>query len=202
MSDWEGCTTGTIRLPNPNQRSVSRKHIGSSILIHKGTLHGFSPERILALADERDNLDGVSLRQRIALFSVLIELWRSTARRIACVSVQFVQLGIDDFSGLCRCVRTTVSETVEARFCADRVEALLLSFKEMPRLNCFQMITRYPSTIEGISARPENLGLCDARGLISCHCTPSPDGWSLPSVGNGLQAGRPRLPARTEPAGE
>jgi len=129
MSDWEGCTTGTIRLPNPNQRSVSRKHIGSSILIHKGTLHGFSPERILALADERDNLDGVSLRQRIALFSVLIELWRSTARRIACVSVQFVQLGIDDFSGLCRCVRTTVSETVEARFCADRVEALLLSFQ-------------------------------------------------------------------------
>ena len=24
MCDWEGCTTGTIGLPNPNQRSVAK----------------------------------------------------------------------------------------------------------------------------------------------------------------------------------
>jgi hypothetical protein len=52
MCDWEGYTTGTIRLPNPNQRR--RENIGvPPSLIYIGTAQEVSlRERILALEDE------------------------------------------------------------------------------------------------------------------------------------------------------
>jgi len=54
MCDWEGCTQGctpgTIGLPNPNQRSVAK--------IHRYTARAVVRERILALGGVREDLDG------------------------------------------------------------------------------------------------------------------------------------------------
>ncbi len=69
MYDWEGCTTGTIGLPNPNQRNVAKTW-------------GFLRERFLALEGERITWMGQPSRQGSALFSVRIELWRSTPEAI------------------------------------------------------------------------------------------------------------------------
>src|SRR5260370_37874189 len=66
---WEGCTTGTIGLPNPSRRSVA-KTSGSSILKYTGTPRGRSPERILSLGGEGIIWMGQPSRPGIALFSV------------------------------------------------------------------------------------------------------------------------------------
>jgi hypothetical protein len=50
MCDWEGCTTGTIGLPDPNQRSVV-KTSGSSIL-NMYAARALLRERLLALKGE------------------------------------------------------------------------------------------------------------------------------------------------------
>jgi len=41
MCDWEGCTTGTIGLPNPNQRRVVNTSGFLHILIYTGIPLGF-----------------------------------------------------------------------------------------------------------------------------------------------------------------
>jgi hypothetical protein len=41
IRDWEGCTTGTIGLPNPNRRSVV-KTTGFLILMYTGIPLGFT----------------------------------------------------------------------------------------------------------------------------------------------------------------
>jgi hypothetical protein len=78
MCDWEGCTTGTIGLPNPNQRSVAKT---SGFLhpyiyrydIYRYAARAFLRERILALEREGITWMGQPLRQGIALFSVRLE---------------------------------------------------------------------------------------------------------------------------------
>ena len=53
MCDWEGCTTATVRLPNPNQRRVA---ITPGFLhpynIYRYTARAFFQEGFLALEDE------------------------------------------------------------------------------------------------------------------------------------------------------
>src|ERR1700682_3443716 len=80
MCDWEGCTTGTIGLPNPKQRSVAKTSgfLHPHIYIYTGILRGVPPGRFLALEGEGITWMGQPSRQGIALFSVRIEFWRST----------------------------------------------------------------------------------------------------------------------------
>src|SRR5260370_14681765 len=79
MCDWEGCTTGTIRLPNPDQRSVAKTSGFMRPYIYRYTARAVPRERILALGDEGITWMGQPSRQGIALFSVRIEFWRSAA---------------------------------------------------------------------------------------------------------------------------
>jgi hypothetical protein len=80
MCDWEGCTTGTIGLPNPNQRSVAKTSgfLHPYIQVYRA---GFPRERFLALEGKGITWTGQPSRQGIALFSVCIEFWRSTGMR-------------------------------------------------------------------------------------------------------------------------
>jgi hypothetical protein len=80
MCDWEGYTTGTIGLPNPNQRRVAKTSGFPHPLYIQVHRAGFLRERILALGDEGITPMGHRLRQGIALFSVRIEFWRSTGQ--------------------------------------------------------------------------------------------------------------------------
>jgi len=74
MSAWEDCTTGTIGLPNPNQRSVAKTSGFRHPYIYRYTARAFLRE------GEGITWMGQPSRQGIALFSVRIELWRSTPR--------------------------------------------------------------------------------------------------------------------------
>ena len=78
MCDWEGCTTGTIGLPNPNQSSVGKTSGFLHPYIHRYTARAFPRERFLALEGEGITWMEQPSRQGIALFSVRIEFWRST----------------------------------------------------------------------------------------------------------------------------
>src|SRR5882762_3600171 len=80
MCDWEGYTTGTIGLPNPNQRSVAKTSGFLHPYIYRYAARAFLRERILALEGEGITWMGQPSRQGIALFSVRIEFWRSTAK--------------------------------------------------------------------------------------------------------------------------
>src|SRR5258708_39764170 len=48
-SDWEGCTTDTIGLPNPNRRSVAKTSGFLHPNIYRYTARAFLRERFLAL---------------------------------------------------------------------------------------------------------------------------------------------------------
>jgi hypothetical protein len=52
MCDLEGCTTGTIGLPNPNQRSVVKTSGFLHPYIYRYTARAFFQEGFLALEDE------------------------------------------------------------------------------------------------------------------------------------------------------
>jgi|SRR3981189_3215799 hypothetical protein len=78
MCDWEGCTTGTIGLPNPKQRSIAKTSGFLHPYIYRYAARGFPRERFLALEGEGITWMGRPSRQGIALFSVRIEFWRST----------------------------------------------------------------------------------------------------------------------------
>src|SRR5258708_2172994 len=78
MCDWEGCTTGTIGLPNPNQRSVAKTFGFLHPYIYRYAALAFLRERFLALEGEGITRMGEPSRQGIALFSERIEFWRST----------------------------------------------------------------------------------------------------------------------------
>jgi hypothetical protein len=78
MCDWEGCTTGTIGLPNPNQRSVAKTSRFLHPYIYRYAARGFPRERFLALEGEGITWMGQPSRQGIAPFSVRIEFWRRT----------------------------------------------------------------------------------------------------------------------------
>src|SRR5258708_40024356 len=79
MCDWEGCTTGTIRPPNPNQRRVAKTSGFPHPYIYTGTPRGGSPVReSWRSGDEGITPMGHRSRQGIALFSVRIQFWRST----------------------------------------------------------------------------------------------------------------------------
>jgi hypothetical protein len=73
MCDWEACTTGTIGLPNPNQRSVAKTSGFLRPYIYRYTARAFLRERFLALEGEGRTWTGQPSRQGIALFSVRIE---------------------------------------------------------------------------------------------------------------------------------
>ena len=70
MCDWEGCTTGTIGLPNPKQRSVAKTSGFLYLNIYMYAGRAFLRERILALEREGITWMGHPSRQGIALFSV------------------------------------------------------------------------------------------------------------------------------------
>jgi hypothetical protein len=76
MCDWEGCTTGTIRPPNPNQRRGAKT---------SGFPHPLYIQVHRAGVPPGENLGARGItpmehrpRQGIAIFSVRIEFWRST----------------------------------------------------------------------------------------------------------------------------
>ena len=73
MCDWEGCTTGTIGLPNPIQRSVAKTSGFLHLYIYRYTARAFLRERFLALEGEGLTWMGQPSRQGIALFSVRLE---------------------------------------------------------------------------------------------------------------------------------
>src|ERR1700676_574865 len=77
MCDWEGCTTGTIGLPNPNRRSVVRTSGFLHPYIYRYTAR-VPRDRFLVLEREGITWMGQPSRQGIAAFSVRIEFWRST----------------------------------------------------------------------------------------------------------------------------
>src|ERR1700730_7139004 len=77
MCDWEGCTTGTIGLPNPNRRSVVRTSGFLHPYIYRYTAR-VPRDRFLVLEREGITWMGEPSCQGIALFSVRIEFWRST----------------------------------------------------------------------------------------------------------------------------
>src|SRR5438876_5845415 len=78
MCDWEGCTTGTIGLPNPNQRRVVKTSGFLHPYIYRYTAR-VPRDRFLAFEGEGMTWMRQPSRQGIALFSVRIEFWRSTA---------------------------------------------------------------------------------------------------------------------------
>jgi hypothetical protein len=80
MCDWEGCTTGTIGLPNPNRRSVAKASGFLHLYIYRYTARALLRERFSALEGEGITWMGQPSRQGIALFSVRIEFWRSTGQ--------------------------------------------------------------------------------------------------------------------------
>ncbi len=85
MCDSEGCTTGTIGLPNP-KRVASRKCTGSSIL----TQHIQVPARVFTPGESlraRRSHPGFLFklsRQGIARFSARMEFWRGTGPDLGC----------------------------------------------------------------------------------------------------------------------
>src|SRR5260370_1410913 len=84
MSAWEGCTTGTIGLRKPNQRSVAKTSRFLHPYIYRYTARsGCSGERFSALEGEGITWMGQRSRQGIAPFSVRIEFWRRTGFNIA-----------------------------------------------------------------------------------------------------------------------
>jgi hypothetical protein len=80
MCDWEGCTTGTSALPNPNQRSVVQNVWLLHPYIYRYTVRRSPGDRFLAFKGEGINLDRTAVGQGIALFSVGTEFWRITGR--------------------------------------------------------------------------------------------------------------------------
>src|SRR6266705_2174022 len=77
MCDWEGCTTGTIGLPNPNQRRVVKTSGFLHPYIYRYTAQ-VHRDRFLAFEGEGMTWMRQPSWQGIALFSVRIEFWRST----------------------------------------------------------------------------------------------------------------------------
>src|SRR5882724_4938264 len=77
MCDWEGCTNGTIGLPNPNQRSVVKTSGFLHPYIYRYTAR-VPRDRFLAFGGEGMTWMRQPSRQGIALFSVRMEFWRST----------------------------------------------------------------------------------------------------------------------------
>jgi hypothetical protein len=84
MCDLEDCTTGTIGLPNPNQRSVVKTSGFLHPYIYRYTARALLRERFLALAGEGITWIGQPSGEGIALFSVGIEFWRSTGPLWVC----------------------------------------------------------------------------------------------------------------------
>jgi hypothetical protein len=78
MCDWVGCSTATNELPNLNQRSVVKTSGFLHPYIHRYTAR-VPRDRFLALEGEGITWMGQPSREGIALFSVRIEFWRSTA---------------------------------------------------------------------------------------------------------------------------
>jgi hypothetical protein len=78
MCDWEGCTTGTIGLPNPNQRRFVKTSGFLNPYIYRYTAR-VHRDRFLAFEGEGMTWMRQPSWQGIALFSVRMEFWRSTA---------------------------------------------------------------------------------------------------------------------------
>jgi hypothetical protein len=106
MCDWEGCTTGTIGLPNPDQRSVAKTSGFLHPYIYRYAARGFPRERFLALEGEGITWMGRPSRQGIALFSARIEFWRSTGYD-GTRNISFCGVRSDAFSWLGCNVRLT-----------------------------------------------------------------------------------------------
>jgi hypothetical protein len=83
MCDWEGCTTGTIELPNPNQRHVKTSGFLHPYIYRYTDIYRYTArvprDRFLALEGEGITWMRQPSRQGIALFSVHMEFWRSRA---------------------------------------------------------------------------------------------------------------------------
>jgi hypothetical protein len=87
MCDWEGCTTATNELPNPNQLSV----VKTSGFLHPYIYRyprGFPGTDSWQLEGEGITWRGQPSRQGIALFSVRTEFWRRVRQSVWRGSVQ------------------------------------------------------------------------------------------------------------------
>src|SRR5260370_14149936 len=96
MCDWEECTTGTIGLPNPNQSSAAKTSGFLHPSICRYAARAFLRERFLALEGEGRTWTGQPSRRGIALFSALIEFWRTTGGVLPLPAA----VGQTDFRGL------------------------------------------------------------------------------------------------------
>src|SRR5260370_33898321 len=79
MCDREGCTTGTIGLPDPNQRCVVKASGFLHPYIYRYTARD-PRDRFLASEGEGMTWMRQPSWQGIALFSVRMEFWRSTGQ--------------------------------------------------------------------------------------------------------------------------
>src|SRR5436309_7710085 len=82
IRDWEGCTTATNELPNPNQRSVVKTSGFLHPYIYRYTAR-VPRDRFLAFEGEGMTWMRQPSRQGIALFSARMEFWRSTGLWLA-----------------------------------------------------------------------------------------------------------------------
>src|SRR5437899_13051627 len=80
IRDWEGCTTATNELPNPNQRSVVKTSGFLHPYIYRYTAR-VPRDRFLAFEGEGMTWMRQPSRQGIALFSVRMVFWRDTVSR-------------------------------------------------------------------------------------------------------------------------
>src|SRR5260370_30494979 len=87
MCDLEGCTTGTIGLPNPNQRSVAKTAGFLHPYIYRYAALSFLRGRFLALEGEGITRMGEPARQGIALFSERIEFSRRTGMSYSTIHI-------------------------------------------------------------------------------------------------------------------
>src|SRR5258708_18173569 len=97
MCDWEGCTTGMIGLPNPDQRSVAKTSGFPHPYIYAYTARASPLERILALRGEGIAWMGQPSRQGIVLVSARTEFWRSTGRDASRRRFRFVGMIVAGF---------------------------------------------------------------------------------------------------------
>jgi hypothetical protein len=80
MCDWEGCTTATNELPNPNQRTVVKTSGFLHPYIYRYTAR-VPRDRFLAFEGEGITWMRQPSREGIALFSVRIEFGEARPRQ-------------------------------------------------------------------------------------------------------------------------
>src|ERR1700720_4363654 len=94
MCDWEGCTTGTIRPPNSNQRRVAKTSGFPHPLYIQVHRAGVLPGENLGARGMKDNPDGTSVATgNRAIFSAYRILATHKGRRPVAAACRWVYFG-------------------------------------------------------------------------------------------------------------